>query len=383
MIKILYIIDSLVYGGAEKSLIEITTRFQNIEPVFIQVYRGDNQSEVLKSAGIRLIALNLSEKYGFNKAISKIIPLIDQIKPDIIHSTLYRSDVISRRLKDKVKIPIVNSFVSNSYNKDRYAKLSFDKKIKLKLIQYFDQLTAKKVDLFISNSHIIKKDNARVLKLPLDKIMVIPRGRFSENYIFNISEIAKYKKELGFENKKIILNVGRLIESKGQLDLIRAYSKIKDESSDSLLLIAGEGIFRENLEKEIIDLEMQQHVYLLGNRDDVPKLLAISDVFVFPTYLEGMPGSLIEAMLSKTAIICSDIRENRECMPPKFTNYFNPGDINKLQALMAKSIYNLESKENSIQETYEFAIQNYEIRIIVKKYETTYRYLLMENLSNK
>ena len=374
MIRVLYIIDTLVIGGAEKSLIEITTRFKNVEPIFIQIYKGDTQIERLKSAGIKVYALNLVEKYGYKRAVAQIIPIIHETKPDIIHSTLHRSDMISRRLKKKFKIPIINSFVSNSYHEDRYSNLSFDKKLKLKIIQYLDKSSAKNVDLFISNSQIIKKDNARKLNIPLDKIKVISRGRSSKNYIFNDVEKENYKLKLGFSNKYIFLNVGRLIESKGQLDLINAYAKIKVKNLNTLLLIAGEGIYREVLEKEIRRLDLEKHVFLLGNRDDVPKLLAISDVFVFPTYLEGMPGSLIEAMFSKIQILCSNIPENRECMPANFSKYFNPGDISRLIDLMSNSMQNLN--DNDIQVIYEYAIQNFEIYNIVKKYEDTYCKLL-------
>lgn len=264
--KVLFIIDTLNSGGAEKSLIEMATKFQGITPVFLHIYKGEFLKDILIDNGIKVISLNLEGKYRFNKATKEILKIIDKIKPDIIHSTLIRSDLISRKLKAQINIPLINSFVSNSYKKERYKALSFLRKLKLRYIEFLDKRSASKVDLFISNSKNIAKDNSKVLNVSTDKIVVIPRGRDINLFRISTERIKEKRNELKLGDNRVLLNVGRLIESKGQLDLIIAYSKVVIHFPNTVLLMAGDGPFRNQLELEIKRLKLDGNIKLLGNR---------------------------------------------------------------------------------------------------------------------
>lgn len=379
-IKVLYLIDTLEMGGAERSLVEITSRFKNITPIFIHIYRGDCLKKNLVQNGIEVYSLSINERYGYKKAQEMLIPIIQKIKPDIIHASLTRSVLISRKIKKEfLNIPLVNSFTSNSYIQTRYKDLSFSRKIKLKYIQWKDKRSARIADLFISNSQEIKNNNVKALGIPAEKIKVIHRGRSAELLSpgnFNSTDL---KKEHGFENFKIILNVGRLIKTKGQLDLIRAFSIISREIPDSILLIAGEGPYRSELEKEIVKTGLEARVKLLGNRSDIPELLGMADIFAFPTYLEGLPGSLIEAMMAKKIILCSNIPENKECLPEEGAKFFNPGNIDKLVSLLEESLKDMDSLSSMREIAYEHALNNFEINQVAQLYEEAYQNLIEKN----
>ena len=99
------------------------------------------------------------------------------------------------------------------------------------------------------------------------------------------------------------------MESKGQADLIHAFKNVLLHHPDTVLLIAGEGLFRTKLEELIIKLELTNNVHLLGNREDVEVLLGASDLFVFTSYFEGLPGVILEAMIAEKIIIAGDIPE--------------------------------------------------------------------------
>lgn len=378
-IRVLYIIDTLEMGGAEKSLVEITSGFSKVEPFFIQIYEGDALKYNLIDQGIKVYSLNISDNYGYQSALKQIQKLTEEIKPDIIHASLFRSIYVSRKLKQKVKIPLVNSFTSNSYVNTRYKNLSFVRRIKLKYIEWLDKRSAKYADFFISNSEVIKQNNSRVLGISPDKIHVIPRGRDSSLFKANKINVNLLKNRMGLEGKRILLNVGRLIESKGQDDLIKAFAEISKKNADVVLLIAGEGKFRQHLEERIQRLGLSEKVILLGNRKDIPELLAISDLFVFPTYLEGLPGSLIEAMMSGTPIICSDIPENKECVPEGGAAFFTAGNIPELADLINNNLDNPDSFNAASQKAYDFAVQNFELEKICRAYEAMYYYLLSFN----
>lgn len=373
--KVLFIIDTLETGGAEKSLLDITSRFSHFEPVFLQLFPGEKLANSFQEAGIEVHSFKFSTNYNFKRIANEIVETVKKINPVIIHSTLFRSDMVARELVKQIKVPLINSFVNNSYSKNRYNNLDVLEKIKLKGIEFWDRYTAKNVDLFISNSETIKKSNAVALKIPHEKITVIYRGRDSDKFS-NIEEqkINALKQELNIQNEKVFLNVSRLLERKGQLELIKAFNGLIKKHPDSKLLIAGEGVFHEDLEKEIKERSLQESVTLLGNRDDVPVLLKLADFFVFPSHYEGLPGALIEAMFSKTTIIASDIPENMECVDTTKAYVFPVGNIPALTTSLIKAI---ELNSNGYSDkAYKYALQNFQIDEIVRKYESVYKGLL-------
>ena len=113
---------------------------------------------------------------------------------------------------------------------------------------------------------------------------------------------------------------------------------------------------------------------MLGQRNDVPELLSKSSYFIFPSYYEGLPGALVEAMFSKTPIIASKIPENLECVNKETSLIFEPGNIQDLVSKMdkAKSI----DWDEKLELAYSKALNDFSINKIVEEYELTYDQLL-------
>lgn len=372
MKRVLYIIDTLETGGAEKSLLEITSRFSHFQPIFIQLFKGDALRNEFFNRGIEVIPMDFNVSYNFKKMAKEIFPVLKKIQPHIIHSTLFRSDMVARHLKQELNIPLVNSLVNNSYGKQRYIQADFLSKLKLFFIQQWDKITIKNVDLFISNSEAIKYTNSNALGIPLDGIKVIYRGRSKAQYqLLDSNKIQALRENFQGKNKKIFLNVSRLLDRKGQIDLLEAFEKLHFEFPETVLLIAGEGPHRKILEKKINDLQLNLSVKLLGNRDDVPTLLKMADVFVFPSYYEGLPGALIEAMFAKIPIIASEIPENMECIDANNAFLFTAGNINQLADKMKEAI-NYTGWSAKKEDAFLYASENFEIEKVAALYEKTY-----------
>lgn len=94
----------------------------------------------------------------------------------------------------------------------------------------------------------------------------------------------------------LILNVGRLREQKGQSYLLDAIPLVVKNLPGVVFAIAGDGPLRSDLEEKARKLGIDHAVRFLGNRTDIPQLLAAADVFVLPSLWEGLPIALLEAM---------------------------------------------------------------------------------------
>ncbi|MFY7743125.1 MAG: glycosyltransferase [Flavobacterium sp.] len=374
MKKILYILDTFETGGAEKSLLDIAMHNHEVVSVFVTLYQGNQLAETAQKAGIKVIALNRKEKYAFGKIAQLLLPIVREEQPDIIHATLFRADIVARKLKKYFSIPLVSSLVNNSYVAERYQKLSFIGKLKLNYIQQLDAKTAKKVDFFVSNSQTIKDSNAKALRLDLDKIKVIYRGReLSKFTSITSQQIEETKNILGISSTTfVLLNVSRLLDRKGQLDLLKAINEVRKTNLSLKLLIAGEGFYRSVLEQYIQENDLSAHVTLLGNREDVPVLLQLADAFVFPSHYEGLPGALIEAMMAKKTIICSDIPENKECVSDKEALIFQKGNVAQLVQMIESVIHHPNAYNDLGENAKKVAIEKFSIEKVVAQYNSFY-----------
>lgn len=375
--KVVYIIDTLNGYGAEKSIVQIAIGLNKTTPVFIQLFEGDSLVKLLELNSIKVYSLNLESQS--KKRLDKIISIIDEEKPDIIHSTLFRSDMLARKLKKLFpSIILVGSFVSNSYSKNRFKQLSFVSRLKLRSTQIRDRISMVNVDYFISNSQAIKDSNIKGLGVKDEIVEVIYRGRGINNKQQNDLALKQKKKELGIGQKiKIFLNVGRLSKGKGQIELVKAFKNLSDKESDVILLLAGEGNLRSELTELIRALNLENHVILLGYRNDVSNLLEIADYFIFPSFFEGLSGALIEAILSKTPCIISNIPENMECFPENTSLDFKLGNIEDLSLKMEEAL-SLKNWNQKINLAYEYAIQNFDINKVSEKYDLFYERIIIE-----
>lgn len=380
--KVLFLIDSLEGYGAEKSLVQIALAMQSITPVFVHLYPGDSLKLKLENSGIKVYSLNINSIYNLKEPVKLIRRILENEKPSIIHSTLFRADSIARRLKLYFpNIILVGSFVSNSYGINRYTQLGALAKLKLFSTQLKDKSTAHHVDYFICNSNAIKNSNIRALGISERKVKVIYRGRNFDKLYDSPVVPNDIRKGLGLNNQTIFLNVSRLNKGKGQLDLINGFAKLNEKVPDSVLLIAGEGTYRETLERMITDLNLEKNVFLLGYREDISSLLEVSNYFVFPTFYEGLPGALIEAIIAKIPIIVSDIPENRECLIEGGALFFKPGNVNELYKKMLEAIY-IENWNKKTEISYNYAKENFDIKKVSKNYEEFYYEIISKKSIN-
>jgi glycosyltransferase involved in cell wall biosynthesis len=127
----------------------------------------------------------------------------------------------------------------------------------------------------------------------------------------------------------IVGNVARLAEQKGHRTLLEAVPAVLERHPGVRFAIAGEGELREELERLAEPLE--NHVVMLGNRADVPDLLASFAVFAFPSRYEGLCLAVIEAQAAGVPVVATPVGGIRETVVDGETGYLVPvGDAGAL-----------------------------------------------------
>jgi len=311
--RILLVIDSFFTGGAEFSTLELF-KYLKEKNIVIQICKLKKMSPEYSPETFNLTndciatlpnGSFLQKRIAFKKIIS-------QFKPDIIHSVLFNANLLVRSIRvfDSSFVHI-ESLVNHTYSENRLQEQGVTK-FKLEGYRFLDKITSiLGTDHFHPNGYSVAKHYQEKLGIDQKKITVVHRGRDIKKY-----DVLKFnRKEIGIDEDKIVLlNVARQEYQKGQDVLLKALSLLpKDIFKKVHLLIVGrEGKLSATLHEFVIDNNLEKTVTFLGHRTDIPELLKMSDIFVFPSRFEGLPGVLIEAEASGLPIICSNLPMMKE-----------------------------------------------------------------------
>lgn len=146
---------------------------------------------------------------------------------------------------------------------------------------------------------------------------------------------AQKRRELGVpEDAFVMLSVGDLNANKNHSTAIKAFAKA--DIPNSYYLICGEGELRNELNSLAEKLGVSQRVRLLGFRNDVREILKASDLFVFPSFREGLSVALLEAASAGVTCIASNIRGNVDLLEQ--SQLFSPADEEKIADIMRKNV---------------------------------------------
>lgn len=122
----------------------------------------------------------------------------------------------------------------------------------------------------------------------------------------------------------LICTVAELQPPKGVITLIAAMPEVLQRFPAANLVVAGDGVERQRLERQIIDLGVAGRVHLLGSIDNVAGLLGAGDVFVQPGWSESFPYSILEAMGMGIPIVATDIGGVGEAIEDQVTGRLVP-----------------------------------------------------------
>jgi glycosyltransferase involved in cell wall biosynthesis len=331
-INILFTIDSLINAGTEKSLLETVSGFSNnINSKVVYFFPRHDLKNEFETKKIPLYFLNSPKRLFFLFGTYKFYRFVKETKPDIVVSSLYCANIISRIVCFITNTKLVGTFVSDSYNTVRVDNFTFMQKLRFFIVYRLDHFTSRVPKLWIANSESIKKSNCAKLQINEDKVCVIYRGRDTSKF----NRFSEYTVDKNFH----FITLGRLNVTKGIYDLIYAFKKLTSEYPNVHLDIYGDGPEKMKIKNVLALQNLQEQVNIHGNVADAWRYIYDSHCFVFPSHYEGFSGALVEAMMSGIPIIASDIPMNMEAVESETSALlFKVKSIEDLYLCMKKMI---------------------------------------------
>jgi len=263
---------------------------------------------------VRTIQIDRSIKPLQNlKSIWKMFRLFRKEKPDIVHVHTPVAAVLGRIAAKLARVPTIIYTAHGFYFHENMPKRTY---------QFFymvEKFSAKLLTDYIFTQS--EEDGALAINkkfLPPGRITVISNGvdvmnKFNPKNI-DQEQLIKLKQELGInQGDQVITFIGRLVREKGIFELLESFRMIKNENVKLLIIgSTGESERDQNTQKMLEKYLLDKNVVFTGFRSDIPELLSLTDIFCLPSYREGMPRSIIEAMAMECAIVATDIRGSRE-----------------------------------------------------------------------
>lgn len=172
------------------------------------------------------------------------------------------------------------------------------------------------------------------------------------------------------DGDKLIVSVGELDDNKNHVTVIKALSALKHDNYK--YVVCGVGPNKDMLTKMAVEVGLSDRVILAGYRSDIPDILHAADLFVFPSFHEGMPVSALEAMACGLPLICSSIRGNVDIINDGENGYLvDPNDYYSMSDRIHQLIENKDVRRDMGQLNKEL-VKAYSLESVVSELKSIY-----------
>jgi len=347
--KILFLIPTLVQGGAESLVIKLAFKLSEVKNTEIYIYVLKKDTSLLPkniphNVVIKTFGLKKSLRSFFN--FLSFIKDVKKLNPDVIHSHMFYSNMLARFFKNSTN-RIVNHYHGLSSWFNLFHKIA-------------EKMTKKNMDYCIVTSKASYKIRLNREKIPKDRLKLI----------YNSVSIPFHYKDSHTKKRKFVFGMAcRLIPLKNiklAIDCIDSLNQINDIYS---LKIAGSGPEEKNIKDYIAQKDIHDKVELLGFLEDVDNFYRNIDGLLITSDTEDFPMTAIEAMSYNLPIISKDLGDISILINEGYGLVFDENNGSFQQEI---NNFIIKYKVNSGTKNRDAVIKNYSIDSYVKKIISIY-----------
>lgn len=285
MKKIMFYIDSLTYGGAERVMANLSNQFVEADYNVVFVTSWNVEKEYVLSPKIQRYSLEKSRMkytkiYKNIKRIFQLRSIVKKEKPDVLISFLgtpnFRAILSCLGLKTKNIVSVRND-PNQEYG------------------SFFSNLAQKMLFPHADGIVFQTKDAKNWFPSKIQE---------KSKIIFNQVDLKFFNTEK--KDEKYYVAIGRLESQKNQKLLIEAFTEFAKKYPDEKLYIYGDGDLKEELHAQIESNHAENHIFLMGTTNNVPEVLSYAKAYVMTSDYEGMPNTVLESMSVGVPVICTD-----------------------------------------------------------------------------
>jgi len=286
--KILIMINDFHVGGAQRLITQQIPRFirRGFSVAVVTLMNDSKKENFYQDIPSEVAIYKIGMKTAYDiPGIWQLFTVIKKVNPDVIFSHLFLANAFSRILKILFSFNVI-SIEHNTYIYKKNKEL------------WIDRLLAPLSKKIVAVSDDVKALTVKQQWIRSEKCIVIPNSvdiQKIDEYRKTANR-SKLRKQFGFvDDEKIFIMVGRLSTQKNQALAIDAFISFAKRHR-ARLIIAGEGVLMEDLQRQIEKLDAGQHIVLLGNKENIFDYYQATDFFLSTSHIEGLSLAFLEAL---------------------------------------------------------------------------------------
>jgi glycosyltransferase involved in cell wall biosynthesis len=321
--KILHVFRSMNYGGAEILIMQLY-RILHKRIQFDFILTSDDIGvfdEEIKRLGGRLFRVPNPKNnlIGFNKALKKVIRENGDYLAVHSHTYFFSGIVLKTAYQLNVPCRIAHSHTIVNTNKSLIRKIYqwFMRRYILKNATHLLGCSRNACEMLFGN--FCWEDY---------RVFVFRNGLNTSQFVN--SRLTSVRDQFNLDNKTVIVHVGRFSEVKNHARVIDIFKSYLNLDSDAQLLLVGDGPLKEKIKDRVKELQVLSNVHFLGERNDIPDILEISDLFLFPSLFEGLGNVVIEAQFAGVPCVVSNNVPRETDLKLELIRYISLNDNNSV-----------------------------------------------------
>jgi len=339
-LKVLHLIHGLNRGGIETWLISMLREISRDACAMDFCCKGSDVgvlSEIAKHFGARVFHCPL----GFNhpKFAQQLTEILSTQNYTILHSHVEVYSGFPVWIAQHLDIPTISMFHNTQFPaQDRLTQFPVLRQLR-SLYGFASIRYALKYSEFITASSQAILDSLPITKAQLEGRSCVWYGGVTIADLKGSNDKITFRNSFGWTNDTpIVLHVGRFAEQKNHVGLLKIFEQVRQQIPTAKLLMVGVGPLKPQIEAIASNHGLMGSVRFLGGRDDVPVLMSLCDVFLFPSLHEGFGLVAIEASAAGLPVVGSNNSGLQEAVSDGKTGLLH--DVNDIEG-MAKSVVHL------------------------------------------
>jgi glycosyltransferase involved in cell wall biosynthesis len=329
--SILLVITLGEVGGAQAYVASLLPALTEDFDVTVAAHGGEFLRTAAANTGARFVPLRHVRRainpFRDLAGFAELVRLFRRERPEIVHASSSKAGVLARFAASVAGVPI-RIFTVHGWAFAAYSGLPSA------TYRAADRVAAGLTTMTICVSEHERAMGLRAGTCRSDRTVVIP----------NAVDVAAAPRARHERRPPRLITVGRLKSPKDFPTLLRAVAALPPDAFDELLVV-GDGPERAALALEVSSLGLDRRIRLLGERADVPVLLADADVFVLASRSEGLPLSVIEAMAAGLPVVASAVGGLHELVVDGETGVLvGPGDPAALADSLGRLLADREAR---------------------------------------
>jgi len=357
--RILHIIESLDFGGAEKVVVDLTRALLTYADVDICCVKNEGKLSLQLDPRIRVFCLHKGEGNDWHVPL-RLARLIREHDYDVVHSHSWGVYLESALAAMLTHVPSLVHTVHGHY-------LSYPPglvpRLKKWLRHTLERLLAYRYDRIVTVSDAIQLYVRRDIGLPVSRMLTIRNG----------VPCAVSKRRDSSRAAVTFMAVGRLAEVKNHAMMLRAFAITARAHPSTRLRLVGDGPERENLEAQARELGVSRQVEFLGFRNDISQLLDEVDVLLMSSHYEGVSIAILEAMCAGLPVIATRVGGVPETVQDGATGLLVADNDAEAMAQAMQELIASEPERRRLGESGQALLQNqFSIDIVAERYYQLY-----------